>query len=99
MGEFSNLNEEGSMSTDDQQSGHLHANMAAALPKSDYRQSRKEVITVVLDFIETNCFKLSGKIAVHFLANLHDKFVWNFLKSTKILLTHKNINVFFTDYV
>ena len=75
MGEFSNLNEEGSMSTDDQQSGHLHANMAAALPKSDYRQSRKEVITVVLDFIETNCFKLSGKIAVLFLANLHDRFV------------------------
>lgn len=42
MGEFSNLNEEASITTDDQQSGHLHANMAAALPKSDHRQSRKE---------------------------------------------------------
>ena len=44
MGEFSNLNEEASITTDDQQSGHLHANMAAALPKSDHRQSRKEVL-------------------------------------------------------
>ena len=57
--------------------------------------------TVVLDFIEMAyyCFKLSGKIAANFLANLHDRFVWNFLKGTKILFTHKNINVFFTDYV